>query len=136
MLLWSSGFIARKRAEGFITFCLKCWELLCISLFYIYMFGIGGYSYKWIFWSNGTNIIQVTKFLFEFLEDVSFKSSQVKSVLSGNFDRSHMGNINVEGYFIWDLQKYVEEFILKQLVKRGLSIEEKTVKITRLESEE
>ena len=53
---------------------------------------------------------------FEFLEDVSFKSSQVKSVLSGNFDRSHMGNINVEGYFIWDLQKYVEEFILKQLV--------------------
>ena len=73
---------------------------------------------------------------FEFLEDVSFKSSQVKSVLSGNFDRSHMGNINVEGYFIWDLQKYVEEFILKQLVKRGLSIEEKTVKITRPESEE
>ena len=56
--------------------------------------------------------------------------------MSGNFDRSHMGNINAEGYFIWDLQKYVEEFILKQLVKRGLSIEEKTVKITRLESEE
>ena len=62
---------------------------------------------------------------FEFLEDVSFKSSQVKAVLSGNFDRSHMGNINVEGYFIWDLQKHVESFILSQLVKRGLSIEER-----------
>lgn len=73
---------------------------------------------------------------YEFLEDVSFKTSQVKSVLNGNFDRSHMGNINVEGYFIWDLQKYVEEFILKQLVKRGLSIEEKTVKIKRPETEE
>jgi hypothetical protein len=47
-----------------------------------------------------------------------------------------MGNINVEGYFIWDLQKYVEEFILKQLVKRGLSIEEKTVEINHPESVE
>jgi transcriptional regulator with XRE-family HTH domain len=73
---------------------------------------------------------------FEFLEDVAFKTKQVKEVLSGNFDRSHMGNLNVEGYFIWDLQKYVESFILSQLVKRGLSIEERTVKITHPESEE
>lgn len=44
---------------------------------------------------------------------------------------SNLGAFDVEGYYIWDLQKYIEEFILKQLVKRGLSIEERTVKTKR-----
>jgi transcriptional regulator with XRE-family HTH domain len=73
---------------------------------------------------------------YEFLEDVSFKTSQVKAVLNGSIDRSHMGNLNIEGYHIWDLQKYIEEFILRQLVKRGLTLEEKTIKIDRPEPEE
>lgn len=73
---------------------------------------------------------------YEFLDDVTFKSQQVKSALNGNIDKSNMGNFDVEGYYIWDLQKYIEEFILKQLVKRGLSIEEKSIKINRPESEE
>lgn len=73
---------------------------------------------------------------YEFLEDVSFKASQVKAVLNGSIDRSHMGNLNIEGYYIWGLQKYIEEFILRQLVKRGLTLEEKTVKIDRPEPEE
>lgn len=42
-------------------------------------------------------------------------------------DKSKVGNFNIEGYFIWDLQKFVEEFILKQLQKRGLQIEDSTV---------
>jgi len=72
---------------------------------------------------------------YEFLDDVTFKSQQVKAVLNGQIDKKHLGNFNVEGYYIWDLQKYVEEFILKQLVKRGLSIEEKSVKINHPEQE-
>lgn len=73
---------------------------------------------------------------YEFLEDVSLKISHVKAVLNGSYDQSNMKNLNIEGYFIWDLQKYVEEFILKQLVKRGLAIEERTVKIHSSETDE
>ena len=72
---------------------------------------------------------------YDFLDDVTFKAQQVKAALNGNIDKSNMGNFDVEGYYIWDLQKYIEEFILKQLVKRGLSIEERTIKINRPESE-
>lgn len=72
---------------------------------------------------------------YDFLDDVTFKAQQVKAALNGNIDKSNMGNFDVEGYYIWDLQKYIEEFILKQLVKRGLSIEERTIKINRSESE-
>ena len=72
---------------------------------------------------------------YDFLDDVTFKAQQVKAVLDGQIDKSNMGTFDVEGYYIWDLQKYIEEFILKQLVKRGLSIEERTIKINRSESE-
>ena len=65
---------------------------------------------------------------YDFLDDVTFKAHQVKAVLDGQIDNSHTGTFDVEGYYIWDLQKYIEEFILKQLVKRGLSIEERTIK--------
>jgi hypothetical protein len=70
---------------------------------------------------------------YNFLDDVTFKAQQVKAVLNGQIDKNNMGAFDVEGYYIWDLQKYIEEFILKQLVKRGLAIEERTVKITRPE---
>lgn len=73
---------------------------------------------------------------YNFLDDVTFKIQQVKAVLDGKIDKNHMGSLDVEGYYIWDLQKYIEEFILKQLVKHDLSIEDRTVKITRSESEE
>ena len=73
---------------------------------------------------------------YDFLDDVTFKAQQVKAALNGNIDKSNMGNFDVEGYYIWDLQKYIEEFILKQLVKRGLTIEERTIKINRPKSEE
>lgn len=67
------------------------------------------------------------KDFYAFLEELEFKSTQVRNVLNGKFDKSKMGNFNIEGYFIWDLQKFVEEFILKQLQKRGLQIEDSTV---------
>jgi len=67
------------------------------------------------------------KDFYAFLEELDFKSTQVRNVLNGNFDKSKTSNFDVEGYFIWDLQKFVEEFILKQLQKRGLQIEDNTV---------
>jgi len=73
---------------------------------------------------------------YDFLDDAALKSSQIKAVAEGKVDRSHMGNIDLEGYFIWDLQKYIEDFILKQLVKRGLAIEDRTIKINCPDPEE
>lgn len=67
------------------------------------------------------------KDFYAFLEELDFKSTQVRNVLNGKFDKSKTGNFDVEGYFIWDLQKFVEEFIMKQLQKRGLQIEDNTV---------
>lgn len=72
---------------------------------------------------------------YDFLDDLTFKADQVKTVLNGKVDKSRMGNFDVEGYHIWSLQKFVEEFILKQLVKNGLTMEEKTVKIDCSEPE-
>lgn len=65
---------------------------------------------------------------FYFLDDLTFKTMQVKGVLDGYYDKSKFENFDIKGYYIWGLQKFVEEFILRQLVKRGLAIEEKTVK--------
>ena len=73
---------------------------------------------------------------YDFLDDAVLKSSQIKAVMEGNVDRSHMGNFDLEGYFIWDLQKYIEEFILRQLSKRGLAIEDRTLKIDRPDPDE
>lgn len=73
---------------------------------------------------------------YDFLDDITFKTQQVKAVLDGQIDKSNMGSFDIEEYYIWDLQKYIEEFILKQLVKRGLAIEERTVKTNRSETEE
>lgn len=64
----------------------------------------------------------------DFLDDITFKAEQVKAVLNGRIDKSHLASIDIEGYYIWELQKFVEEFILKQFAKHGLSIENKTIK--------
>ena len=72
---------------------------------------------------------------YDFLDDLTFKAYQVKAVLNGKIDKSGMGNFDVEGYHIWSLQKFVEEFILKQLVKNGLTIEENAIRINRSEPE-
>ena len=67
------------------------------------------------------------KDFYEFLEELDLKAEQVRSVLNGKFDKSNAGNLDIEGYFIWDLQKFVEEFILKELQKHGLQIEDNVV---------
>lgn len=67
------------------------------------------------------------KDFYAFLKELELKSTQVGNVLNGKFNKSKMGNFDIEGYFILDLQKFVEKFILKQLQKRGLQIEDSTV---------
>ena len=72
---------------------------------------------------------------YDFLEDTDFKVQQLKALFEGKYDTVNIKDLDIEGYYIWDLQKYIEEFILKQLVKRGLSIEERTVKTNALKTE-
>ena len=72
---------------------------------------------------------------YDFLEDTDFKVQQLKALFEGKNDTVNIKDLDIEGYYIWDLQKYIEEFILKQLVKRGLSIEERTVKTNALKTE-
>lgn len=72
---------------------------------------------------------------YDFLEDTNFKVQQLKALFEGKYDTVNIKDLDIEGYYIWDLQKYIEEFILKQLVKRGLSIEERTVKTNPLKTE-
>lgn len=72
---------------------------------------------------------------YDFLEDTNFKVQQLKALFEGKYDTVNIKDLDIEGYYIWDLQKYIEEFILKQLVKRGLSIEERTVKTNALKTE-
>lgn len=73
------------------------------------------------------NSLLSDKDFYEFLEELDLKAEQVRSVLNGKFDKSNAGNLDIEGYFIWDLQKFVEEFILKELQKHGLQIQDNVV---------
>lgn len=36
--------------------------------------------------------------------------------------KEHFKGLNIEGYFIWELQMYVQDFIRKELNKLGLGI--------------
>lgn len=72
---------------------------------------------------------------YDFMDDLTFKAYQVKAVLNGQIDKNSMGNFDIEGYHLWSLQKFIEEFILKQLVKNGLTTEENTIRINRSEPE-
>lgn len=62
---------------------------------------------------------------YEFIDDASFKTETLKAAMANGIDKSHMGNFDVEGYYIWELQMYIQEFIRKQLIKRGLGIDVK-----------
>lgn len=57
---------------------------------------------------------------------MNFKTSVIKAykVNPEKSDRL-LGNFNVEGYYIWELQMYVQDFIKNMLVKNGMEIENK-----------
>lgn len=61
---------------------------------------------------------------YEFLDELSFKANMVRSAANMTAEQKRgMGNFDVEGYYIWDMQIYIQEFIREQLVKNGLGIE-------------
>lgn len=64
------------------------------------------------------------KDFYEFLDELSFKANLVHSAVNMTPEQKHgMENMNVEGYYIWDMQMYIQEFIREQLMKNGLGIE-------------
>ena len=64
------------------------------------------------------------KDFYEFLNDLSFKANAVRGAANMTPEQKQgMDNLNVEGYYIWDMQMYIQEFIQEQLAKNGLEIE-------------
>lgn len=69
------------------------------------------------------NLLSDSEF-YEFLDELSFKANAVRSATNMTSEQKHgIGNMDVEGYYIWELQMYIQKFIRKQLVKNRLEIE-------------
>ena len=68
------------------------------------------------------NSLLSDKEFYEFLDDLGYKATNVKTV---RVKQKEAKGLDLEGYYIWDLQMFVQEFILKELVKHGLKIESK-----------
>jgi hypothetical protein len=64
---------------------------------------------------------------FQFLEDLSLKIENLKKLaqLSPDELEKMMPGLNVKGYWEWDLNNYVQEFIKKELEKQGLHLSDK-----------
>jgi len=64
---------------------------------------------------------------FQFLEDLSLKIENLKKLaqLSPDQLEKMMPGLNVQGYWEWDLNNYVQEFIKKELAKQGLHLSNK-----------
>lgn len=64
------------------------------------------------------------KEFYDFLDGILFKASELKSLYdASDKDKQNTGNLNLEGYYIWDMQMSTQEFIREQLAKNGLRIE-------------
>lgn len=61
---------------------------------------------------------------FGFLEDLSLKIENLKKLaqLSPDEKEKLMPGLNVQGYWEWDLNNYVQEFIKKELHKQGIHL--------------
>jgi DNA-binding XRE family transcriptional regulator len=61
---------------------------------------------------------------YTFLEDLTFKAQSLKSLLDQTEEevRKRPAGINMEGYFIWDMQTFIQKYIQRELKKRGLSL--------------
>lgn len=60
---------------------------------------------------------------YEFLEDLSHHVKQTRMAQSKAIKGQEESGLDIEGYFIWQLQMFVEEFIRNELMKYGLKIE-------------
>ncbi|QGG47408.1 helix-turn-helix domain-containing protein [Heliorestis convoluta] len=63
---------------------------------------------------------------YKFLDDLSYKIENLKKLaqLSSDEKEKLMPGLNVQGYWEWDLNNYVHEFIKKELAKKGIHFTE------------
>ncbi len=61
------------------------------------------------------------KEFYEFLDDLGYKASQFQII--ARHEAAKNIDLNLGGYYLWDMQMFVQEFIRRQLVKNGLDIE-------------
>ena len=60
---------------------------------------------------------------YEFLNKIVLKTYAIQGAVNMTSEQKcSVGNMDVEGYYIWDMQMYIQEFIREQLVKNGLGI--------------
>ena len=63
------------------------------------------------------------KEFYEFLDDLGYKASKYQIVQQ--HENSAASSMDLAGYYLWDLQMFVQEYIRKELVKNGLAIDVK-----------
>lgn len=61
------------------------------------------------------------KEFYEFLDDLGYKTSQFQIIV--RHEAAKNIDLNLGGYYLWDMQMFVQEFIRRQLVKNGFDIE-------------
>ena len=61
---------------------------------------------------------------YRFLEDLAFKVDNLKRLKNQTPEEKSQRpqGLNVEGYFSWDLSTYIQDFIYKELKKRGIDL--------------
>lgn len=61
---------------------------------------------------------------YQFIEDLIFKVNGVQCATNMTPEvKQKLPQFNYEGYYIWELQMFIQKFIKNQLVKNGLEIE-------------
>lgn len=61
---------------------------------------------------------------YAFLDDLACYVENIKEMETWPEERrKQFEGLNIEGYFIWQLQMFVQEFIRKEIVKLGLNVE-------------
>ncbi len=63
---------------------------------------------------------------YAFLEDLTYKTETLRTLINQSEEEKSKrpACINMEGYFAWDLQTFIQEYIKSELKKRGLSLTE------------
>jgi len=63
---------------------------------------------------------------YEFLEDLTYKTETLRALINQSAEEKNNrpAGINMEGYFAWDLQTFIQDYIKSELKKRGLSLTE------------
>lgn len=72
------------------------------------------------------NDLFADKTFYEFLDDLSYKAAKLRIIQRHTAEKPKTDSEpDLEGYYIYDIQMYVQEYIRKQLVKHGLIIDTK-----------